>query len=181
MTTLTIDRPKKQHQTRLERNLTDDGDEKIRCASKFKSIKCTIAEVAWIQRSIGGPVGPWDWATELHEGKAPKTWERSWERFKANLIKWEVPHEKIPVVQARVHALGTTQAMFILLKIAPEDVDEWFWRMWNVPEPGHEYLFTIWSREQRLKRKLAEERKRWEVQRVLQVLTQIEKKRSPGA
>lgn len=135
----------------------------IRCAKRFVSLKCTIAEVAWIQREIGGPVGPLDWATKLHRGKAPKTWERSWERFKANLIKWDVPHEKIPTVTANVtQVCRNTVAMYIRLKLAPEDLDEWFWRRWGVPEPGDEYLYTLWCREQRELKKKAEREEREE-------------------
>ena len=140
-------------QTEAAEGGDDEQEPPLRNPGRFVRLKCTIAEVIWVQRMIGRPVSPIDWAMFLHPRKEPKTRERSWERFKAALVRWGIPHERIIQHCANVIAgKGATRQVLIRLKLRPEDIDSFFWDRWCVPMPGCESPDVERARKQKLAR-----------------------------
>ena len=105
--------------------------------SGLKAMKLHMAEVLWLQRTVGqGAVSIEDWHFILHPHSTTNSADRGWERFKANLIRWQVPHDRNRVHFARINLPGDASRVDIVLQIS--GVDEWFRDRWGYDFEGDE-------------------------------------------
>ena len=106
--------------------------------SGLKAMKLHMAEVLWLQRTVGqGAVSINDWHFILHPRSTTDSADRGWERFKANLNRWQVPHDRIRVHFARLNLPGDTSRVDIAIRIET-GIDEWFRDRWGYDFEGDE-------------------------------------------
>ena len=98
-----------------------------------RHMKLHLAEVLWAQTTLGQThISIDDWHNVLYPGMKTKSAERGWERFKANLIRWHIPHEKRDVHFARHIGSGASCRVEVGVLLSSARLDEWFRDHWGV-------------------------------------------------
>lgn len=98
-----------------------------------RSMKVHLAEVLWAQTTLGQThISIDDWHNVIHPGMKANSADRGWERFKANLIRWHIPHEKRRQHFARHVGSGASYRVEVSILLSSSRLDEWFRDYWGL-------------------------------------------------